>query len=777
MAVHMGQELFIPWRFSPSGLARCLSTKLPGALLVKLLDCLCTRDFRPLHSDPTLLHAMSTQCLFCGGTFAPAALRDHVHSQHAASGDLVFDLMSQLVPCFSMLAVNDHTCPACKQIFNLPCPDDAAPEVLNDRQQLAQLHLLHQCPAVTQLAYLLADGACRRSDAANPRGRGDVRGLRPDEQCMGNVSEVSRGRKRQQETQKDTTARNTSRRRASSTAASGHGLTDAEVGCGAAVDEKARLLNMLLANRSTSAPSHAGSPSYLLESTKGAAERVGQYSTGASTLAQPLVPDHGQDPPRSADTIGVIGTSGCYDVDSDEDWHAELRGTVPLPAMESSTTEAPGDNTASDLHASHGQVLRAASGVGTGSELHHEVPVTQAGRHSPGDPLVVAGLNETGRPSMLTPSTTREHGMEPPGHAVEAAHLTSEQASHAPENSPGQGLSQGQVLGEGTHVKREEVESPSTPSDDRLLSCFEGLRLANIDNWCFINSAFLATTWALLCSHSFTLDSWGPHASQLVRFFMQSPSSIPRHLIDIPCFQPLLASWTSNDGQGDPVEFIAHLLRGLEFQDYDMRWETRVQIGSLTHIHDQNKDACNPLVLQFDPAHLDNQSIHIRQMLMDWSNQHGRQVGLLSAPALICLQIDRCVDAGDGRIQKKDLAGHVHGGCEIPVFAGVDLRIVWHEYHVVAQVAHLGQDNAGHCRSMLITAPTMHGSERTLALLTEDWLHPSRICKAPYWFSRNVTCLWLCRSDCLNLYQVPAFQPVPADDHGMPEPCSILMQS
>ena len=185
----------------------------------------------------------------------------------------------------------------------------------------------------------------------------------------------------------------------------------------------------------------------------------------------------------------------------------------------------------------------------------------------------------------------------------------------------------------------------------------------------------------------------------------------------------MLASWTSNDGQGDPVEFIAHLLRGLEFQDYDMRWEIRVQIGSLTHIHDQNKDACNPLVLQFDPAHLDNQSIHIRQMLMDWSNQHGRQVGLLRAPALICLQIDRCVDAGDGRIQKKDLAVHVHGGCEIPVFAGVDLRIVWHEYHVVAQVAHLGQDNAGHCRSMLITAPTMHGSEQTLALLTEDWLH------------------------------------------------------
>ena len=112
-------------------------------------------------------------------------------------------------------------------------------------------------------------------------------------------------------------------------------------------------------------------------------------------------------------------------------------------------------------------------------------------------------------------------------------------------------------------------------------------------------------------------------------------------------------------------------------------------------------------------------------------------------------------DAGHGQIEKKDIAVQVHGGCEIPVFAGVDLQINWHEYHVVAQVAHMGQDNAGHCRSMLITAPTTHGQDRTLALLTEDWVFPTRICKAPYWFSRNVTCLWLCRCDQLNLYTVP----------------------
>ena len=250
----------------------------------------------------------------------------------------------------------------------------------------------------------------------------------------------------------------------------------------------------------------------------------------------------------------------------------------------------------------HDQVLGTAPGVGTGPMLHSEVPVIETSGHGTSDSLADPGLHETGRPAMCPTSSPGQHGMESVGAPVETTHASFEQASGGSENPPGernsQGLQQGQSSGQGQ--SGDNNEELSRPLVEQLKACYEGLRLANIDNWCFINSAFLATTWALLNSHSFTANSWGPHVSQLATFLMQSPNNDPVHLIDIPCFQPILASWSSNIGQGDPVEFIAHLLRGLEFQNFDMRWDTRVQIGSLTHIHDQNKDACNPLVLQFD---------------------------------------------------------------------------------------------------------------------------------------------------------------------------------
>ena len=86
-----------------------------------------------------------------------------------------------------------------------------------------------------------------------------------------------------------------------------------------------------------------------------------------------------------------------------------------------------------------------------------------------------------------------------------------------------------------------------------------------------------------------------------------------------------------------------------------------------------------------------------------------------------------------------------------PFVAGDDLQVIWKEYQVASMLAHLGQDQSGHCGSMLLTEPTAH----TQALLTEDWITPQRISKVPYWFSTNVTCVWLCRSDLLDLYRLP----------------------
>ena len=150
-------------------------------------------------------------------------------------------------------------------------------------------------------------------------------------------------------------------------------------------------------------------------------------------------------------------------------------------------------------------------------------------------------------------------------------------------------------------------------------------------------------------------------------------------------------------------------------------------------------------------------------MILAWSNQQGRQVALTNSSPLICLQIDRCILSGQGRVIKSDIAINAHGGCELPFFLSDDLRVTWTEFQVVAQIAHLGEDNMGHCRSMLMTAPATHRDGNIMALLTDDWTVTERLHHAPNWFQRNVTCLWLCRSDCLDLYQAPAAVPTRRD--------------
>ena len=208
-----------------------------------------------------------------------------------------------------------------------------------------------------------------------------------------------------------------------------------------------------------------------------------------------------------------------------------------------------------------------------------------------------------------------------------------------------------------------------------------------------------------------------------------------------------------------------------------MRWEIRLQIGSLTHTHGQNEDSCNPVVLQFDPAQLTDSHVQLQHMVLAWSNQHGRQTALLESSPLICLHVDRCVAAGDGAIGKTDVSINVHGGCELPFFVDSDLRVVWKEYHVIAQIAHLGQDNAGHCRSLLHTAPAQLDQGCVQALLMEDWTRAVRICKTPYWSSSNITCLWLCRADQLDPYQVPAVAPgsVPDLDDAVLHPMDAML--
>ena len=89
----------------------------------------------------------------------------------------------------------------------------------------------------------------------------------------------------------------------------------------------------------------------------------------------------------------------------------------------------------------------------------------------------------------------------------------------------------------------------------------------------------------------------------------------------------------------------------------------------------------------------------------------------------------------------------------IPFFTGQNLAIEWKEYKVVAAIAHLGDDQSGHCRAILrMQADYSNPAQPVMHLLTNDNGPPEACWKEPDWFVQNVMCIWMCAVDVLSLH-------------------------
>ena len=299
------------------------------------------------------------------------------------------------------------------------------------------------------------------------------------------------------------------------------------------------------------------------------------------------------------------------------------------------------------------------------------------------------------------------------------------------------------------------------PDRHSLLRGLANIRLANDSNWCYVNAAFLTTLWSYLSLQTFDLEQWGSHAIPIAQLLHRSGSE-PIELSKIDFLQPVFEQWQHLGNQGDPVEFLAHLMRGLSFAGINLSWEKRVQVGLLTEVMDES-DAYTPLILQFDPAMLQDDSLTLSQMIRDWSNQDGMVTALTHQTPLICVQLDRHIRSGTGHIAKCDIPVNFHWGIDLPFYDGQDLAIHWRSYRVIAAIAHLGHDTAGHCRTMLRVQMNSTAREPYMFLLTEDWMQAKPVWKEPSWFLRNISCFWLGECDLVDLHQFPA----PAPCHTM----------
>ena len=296
----------------------------------------------------------------------------------------------------------------------------------------------------------------------------------------------------------------------------------------------------------------------------------------------------------------------------------------------------------------------------------------------------------------------------------------------------------------------EPVELPR----ERLLSLLSSLVLQNPGNACFANAGLVTAMWATLSHNLWTSAAWGPGSSELQRLLVNSIHT-SCNLTQCCWFTDLMHRWISSDGQGDPVEFTAHLLRGLQFRGFDFTWERRIQIGEVVECHDVG---CvhTPLTFQLDPDMVSDDLIQLRHLVTNWVHQDGMFCALRTATPLLCIHVDRFVHSPSGQICKSALPVCFHGAIDIPVWTSDQLTVTWKPYQWVAAMAHLGQDNAGHVRAILKVLPDGRDFDNPVrALLTEDGCPPERIDLAPPWFKQNLCCVWLCDCDHIALLELP----------------------
>eukprot|EP00435_Cladocopium_sp_Y103_P049160 s1590_g14.t1 len=277
----------------------------------------------------------------------------------------------------------------------------------------------------------------------------------------------------------------------------------------------------------------------------------------------------------------------------------------------------------------------------------------------------------------------------------------------------------------------------------------------NTCNLCFANSGFYCVLWTMLGVQPFDPAFWGHHYHDLTLFFMLSTAAAKMEAET--WFQNLLACWDPAlprpmGNQQDTCEFLHQLLCWSAPALFHMGWERRF----IEHDECKRADsgsAFMPICFSFDPQSALVATCYLDDMIRSWHQDQGMLTGLLNAPQCLLLQIDRLFQTEDGTVHKGKCCIHLDSTCSFPKFRDHTLRLEHVDYAIVAAVAHLGDDEAGHCRAALKIQPTANRSGTPARwLLTEDRVKPTPAWDLPSWFHENIVLLGLVRSDCVDLH-------------------------
>lgn len=302
---------------------------------------------------------------------------------------------------------------------------------------------------------------------------------------------------------------------------------------------------------------------------------------------------------------------------------------------------------------------------------------------------------------------------------------------------------------------------------DDMVRIVSRMVFANPNNWCFANVAVYNLLWTLLTFSAFEPGIWGEQCDAIMSF-LQRVRTQTGNLSTETFFRDVLHCWGRSDlaslthsiSQEDSAEFVRVWLRMMNTHVFDMRWEKRVLSNDAVRIVDGTTEPACPIRLQFDEFTLHLQFCDLSRLALIWHQVDGMCTALLHGTSCVCLHIDRCRQDSDGSISKIDCKLCCDDECFLPVYSDDRLSSYFLSYQVVCLMSHLGSDGAGHYRSALKVQPMVMGTTHPIRwLLTDDWREPSVTWTLPDWFLRNVTMVWLVRSDHMHCPSMRHFQP------------------
>ena len=765
-------KILMPLLITEQMLTQALSPSIPKELRFALERALISRDLETLLTQHALTQQMAGICLFCGQRHLAHDLGIHLREAHDCSTPLIAFFVQQLIPLMLLQNPVDHKCHLCDMIFNLPLHtqicDDTAQSVFTDRIILAQNHYKAHCPVALQLALVLCR-AFNNGGHHHDRGFGGFSTDPPILSAFGTAPRRQTGQgsdpgAKSRPSKTPTQGRRAKGKRASCEAGDrdgseptlrdgpSDGQTSGQARPADRGGEARGHIHLLLqqsgANRIPEVPAGRGGNLALTEPDPADTVATASAETPASAAEGPAGPP---------DTIGR-GTTGLSSGSGRPDEQGDPAGhDMPIPRLGSSTETTAGLQAASDLPEEDGSEHSRAPRDEHRNDVGPSVscPAAVGGHH----PLAPSIEPESRQGVLADAGSLRLEHLGSHGGQSQSSQSTSVQSGKSVEQGLESATLQGQEQRQIGHCLPDQLTMQRTFEREMLLDMVAHARFANVDNWCFANSAVLSLLWTTMSVRECTLSFWGLHCNTLFDFVHKLHSQ-PGVLSQETWFNEVLQCWGRHDpenpghiSQQDAAEFISTWLHAMQSPAFDMRWERRIEADSIVHKVDESASSL-PLFLQFAPIHVHLPRCALSDLVQVWHLADGMKAALLASTACICVHIDRCVQdpqtSGVGRCMT---IIDPEVDCLFPIFLDETIACGLIEYTIIAMQAHLGGDAHGHYRTAVRIHPTVtQGPAPSNWLLCDDWQQPVPVWNLPDWLLRTCTVLWLVRSDSLQMH-------------------------